>query len=79
MVFSGGGIDPNSARDLAHARQIEARGRAAELRRDPNQARHRELANGMGGRILWGKIFANVLGVAGALAFVAILFTVFRG
>lgn len=79
MVFSGGGIDPNSARDLAHAHEIEARARAAEHRRDPNQARHREQANGMGGRILWGRILANVVGVGVALAVVAILFTLFRG
>ncbi len=80
MVFSGGGIDSNSARDLAHAHEIEARGRAAEHRRDPNQARHRERATGMrGGRILWGRMIANVVGIGVALAMVAILFTLVRG
>jgi hypothetical protein len=54
MVFFGGGIDPNSARDLAHA-------------------------NGMGGRIPWGRILSNVAGVEVALEVVAILFTQFRG
>ena len=81
MAFFGGGMDPNMGRDLAHARDIERRGRQEQHRRDPNQARLFAETSRLkgGGRVLWGRLLTNVVGVGVAVFALLLVFALFRG
>ncbi|MDA1096295.1 MAG: hypothetical protein O3B84_03455 [Chloroflexi bacterium] len=78
MVFPG--LDPSGWRDRAHAREIEQRTRDEERRRHPDRGRHEaEVTRGGAGRILWGKIILNVVGLAVAVGALIGLMALFIG
>ena len=73
-------MDPNIGRDRIQALEIERRARDTQHRRDPNQARHRaEADRAGGGKILWGHMLVNALGVGVALGILLLMFFLLRG
>ena len=78
MVFPG--LDPSGWRDRAHAREIEQRAREEKRRRHPDRGRHEADATRRGeGRVLWGKMFVNVVAVAVAVGALIGLMALFIG
>ncbi len=77
MAYFGGGDSEIRARAQAH--QIEHRARAEDLRRNPDRQRHEKQArqSGRGGRIMWGRLVANMVGLVGAVGLIFLLFFMF--